>query len=108
MRIMSIIAAVVIGALAAWLWTVREQAPTGPPSHAESVVPEKSAAPEHAAVQAVRSEAAQSVASMSPRSTHASASGGDDDSTYDKMLSYAQVDPLSARTARDMVDKRQS
>lgn len=107
---LSIVLAVAIGASFTWLWTSRGAEPAASGTHERiSFAPQAPAFPEVPG--SPRSEpdrltVALPVASMTPPSVVATASAADD-STYDRMLAFAQADPGSASTVRDLIEKRE-
>jgi hypothetical protein len=99
---LSIVLAVAIGAAITWFWMSRSVVPVvRPTSQPQSVVPHEPAPPEvpdnprSPAVASVTSPIANAIAPAR------------DDSTYDRMLAFAQSEPLSESTARDLIEKRE-
>ena len=116
----AIVLAVIIGAVATWLWQNREaQSTANPTSQPAVVVPAEQSLPpmaenpppQPAPEQPLTEPSAQpsQPAIVTPPPVRAAARFGDD-STYEKMLAYAQLraSPGSEDTARDITQWRQS
>ena len=105
---LSIVLAVAIGGGIAWLWSGRASAPH---SDLQSAAAQKKASVELPGTQPDRHSGESpnvepAVASVAQPSADA-ATGLHDDSTYDRMLAFAQSNPYSASTARDIIEKHE-
>ena len=106
----SIVLAVAIGAGATWLWTSRGVEPAARhTSYHQSVALVKPSPPEVPSSSRSQPDRHSGESSGLPNVAPSvdAIPGVRDDSTYDRMLAFAQSDPRSASTARDIIEKRE-